>query len=126
MKKTVKIQVKKETRTSSASQNLNGQVKKSSFPLVPLGDRLVVKEAKAGQDKKTDSGIYIPDNVKDDKGTKRGEVLAIGEGRFEDGKLVPMNVKVGDIVLFQWGDQVTYQGEDYFIIRESEVSAIVK
>ena len=113
MKKTVKTQVKKE-------------IKKTSFPLIPLGDRLVVKEEKAGLDKKTDSGIYIPNTVKDDKGTKKGEVLAVGEGRFEDGKLVPMNVKVGDTVLFQWGDQVTYQGEDYFIIRESEVSAIVK
>jgi chaperonin GroES len=102
------------------------QTKKVSFPLIPLADRLVVKEVKTDQEKKTDSGIYIPGTVKDDKPTKQGIVMAVGEGRYEEGEIVPMKVKIGDTVLFTWGDQVTYQGEEYFIIRETEISAVVK
>ena len=76
--------------------------KSTSFKLVPLGDKVILKEIKAEEGKKTSSGIYIPDSVKDDKGSKRGIVIAIGEGRFEDGKHIPINVSVGDEVLFQW------------------------
>lgn len=100
--------------------------KVSSFGLVPLGDRLVVKEMKGETNKKTESGIYIPDTVKEDKGTKRGTVVAVGEGKYDDGVLVPMKVSPGDNILFQWGDSIKYEGEDYVILRESEVLAIIK
>ncbi len=99
--------------------------KKESFGLMPLSDRLILEEVKDSV-KETKSGIYIPESVKDDKGSKKGRVVAVGEGRYEDGKLVPTKVKVGDVVLFQWGDQITYKGEEYFIVRESEIAAVVK
>lgn len=99
---------------------------KSAFGLSPLSDRIVVREMKADDAKKTQSGIYLPDTMKEDRGAKKGTVVAIGPGRFEDGKLVPMQVKVGDQVLFQWGEQITYQGEEYFIVRESEIAAIIR
>jgi hypothetical protein len=64
--------------------------KESSFGLTPLHDRVLVKEIKSEEGKKTDSGIYIPDTVKEDRGSKRGKVVAVGDGRYEDGKLIPM------------------------------------
>jgi chaperonin GroES len=96
----------------------------NKFGLKPLGDRLVLEEVKERE--KSHSGIYIPETVKDDKGSKMARVIAVGDGRFEDGKLIPMNVKVGDTVLFQWGDQIKFEGTEYFIVRESEIIAIIK
>jgi len=96
-----------------------------SFGLTPLSDRLILEEVKDSV-KETSSGIYIPETAKDDKGSKKGRVVAVGEGRYEDGKLIAPKVKVGEVVLFQWGDQITYKGEEYFIVRESEVVAVVK
>lgn len=113
MKKTAKIKTKmNETRVQSVG-------------LTPLGDRIVVKAIKAEDGKKTESGIYIPDSVKEDKGTKRGKVVAVGPGKHDDGKLIPMSIKVGDSILFQWGEEVSYNGEEYFVVREAEVLAII-
>ena len=50
----------------------------------------------------------------------------IGEGRFEDGKVIPMKVSVGNVVLFQWGDQIKIDGEEYHVVSESNIIAIVK
>ncbi len=100
--------------------------KSASFKLIPLGDKVILKEIKGSEGKKTESGIYIPDTVKEDKGSKRGTVVAVGEGRFEDGNRIPVCVSVGDEVLFQWGDQIIFDGEEYFIVREGEISAVVK
>lgn len=99
---------------------------KKSFGLEPLGDKILVSEIKSDDSKKTDSGIYIPNSAKEDKGAKKGKVIAIGKGRFEDGKLIPVQVSVGDTILFTWGDQIVYEGEEYFLVRESEVSAVVR
>jgi chaperonin GroES len=97
---------------------------KSGFGLQPLADRIVLEEV---EEKMTSpSGIYIPESVKQDKGAKMAKVIAVGEGRTEDGKLIPVKVKKGDTVLFSWGDQITYQGKDYFIVRENEVIAIIQ
>ncbi len=98
---------------------------KNSVKVQPLGDRVLIKENKkeAGR---TDSGIYIPETVNDDRGAKKGEVIAIGPGRYDDGELVPMHVKVGDKVLFQWGDKLTIDGEEYEMVNESAVLAIIK
>lgn len=98
---------------------------KKSFGLEPLGDKILVSEIKSDDSKKTDSGIYIPNSAKEDKGAKKGKVIAIGKGRFEDGKQIPVQVSVGDTILFTWGDQIVYEGEEYFLVRESEVSAII-
>jgi chaperonin GroES len=92
----------------------------------PLGDRILIKEDESSSEKKTSSGIIIPITVSDDKGSKRGEVVAVGPGRIEEGKLLPLQVKIGDQVLFQWGDKVKVHDEEYFLVRESEILAIIK
>jgi chaperonin GroES len=93
----------------------------------PLGDRILIKEETAeGAERTTKSGIIIPLSVKEDKGAKRGEVVAVGAGKYEDGKMIPVTVKVGETVLFSWGDKLTIDGEEYYIVRESEVMAVVK
>ncbi len=100
--------------------------KKSKMSIQPLADRILIKEDTEAKEKKTASGIIIPVTVHDDKGSKTGKVIAIGTGRYEDGKLVPLSVKVGDEVLFQWGDKVKVDGEEYYIVKESELLAIIK
>jgi chaperonin GroES len=92
----------------------------------PLADRVLIKEDTESKEKKTSSGIIIPVTVNEDKGSKRGEVVAVGPGRVEEGQLVSMSVKVGDLVLFQWGDKVRIGEEDYYLVRESEILAIIK
>jgi chaperonin GroES len=95
--------------------------------IVPLGDRVVVKAADP-QDDKTPSGIIIPDTVNKER-PEQGEVVAVGEGRMTDeGKVLPIKVKVGDRVLFsKYGpDEVTINDEDYYILSESSVLAIIK
>lgn len=92
----------------------------------PLQDRVLIKEDTESKEKKTASGIIIPVTVNEDKGGKRGEVVAIGTGHHEDGKLIPISVKVGDEVLFQWGDKIKIDDEEYYIVKESEILAIIK
>ena len=101
-------------------------IKKSSISIQPLGERILIKENFENKEKKTASGIIIPITVNDDKGSKAGKVVAVGAGRYEEGKLVPVSVKVGDEVLFQWGDKVKVDGEEFYIVKESELLAIIK
>ncbi len=101
-------------------------MKDISKKVKPMSDRVLIKEAANDKEKKTASGIIIPATANEDKGSKRGEVVAVGSGRIEDGKLVPMTVKVGDNVLFQWGDKIVVEGDDLYIVRESEILAVLK
>ena len=96
------------------------------LPVRPLSDRVLLKELADKDGRKTDAGIYIPETVKEDKGAKRGTVVAIGEGRIEEGKRVPIDVKIGDTVLYQWGDKVTIDSGEYVLVRESEIAAVIK
>ena len=94
--------------------------------LTPLGDRIVVKPAGKEGEKKLASGIIIPEAVNKDKPTK-GTVVAVGPGKYEDGKRVPLQVKAGDVVLFSaYGyDEVKIEGQEYYILAESNVLGIV-
>jgi len=92
----------------------------------PLADRIIIREDTSSKEKKTAGGIIIPVTVNEDKGGKRGEVVAVGPGRIDEGKIVPPGVKVGDTVLFQWGDKVKIDDGEYYIVRESEILAIIK
>jgi len=94
--------------------------------LKPLADRVVIKEDTDSAEKKTSAGIIIPVTVGDDKGGKRGEVVAVGPGRIEEGELVPPSVKAGDKVIFQWGDKVKIGEDEYYIVRESEILDVIK
>jgi|SRR3989344_3940163 len=98
---------------------------KNDFKIKPLGDRVLVKEEKT-EGGETKSGIIIPETVSEDRGAKKGVVVAVGAGKYDDGILVPMHVQVGDKVLFQWGDKLTIDGEEYEIINESGILAILK
>lgn len=91
----------------------------------PLGDKVLIKPS-LEEDTKSLSGIIIPDTV-DKKQTDRGVVVSVGEGRYDNnGNLIPMNVKKDDKVLYQWGDKVEYKGEEYYIVSESNILAIIK
>jgi chaperonin GroES len=92
----------------------------------PLQDRVLIKEDTESKEKKTSSGIIIPVTVNEDKGSKRGEVVVVGPGRFEDGKLIQVAVKAGETVLFQWGDKIKVGDEEYYLVKESEILAVIK
>lgn len=92
----------------------------------PLADRILIKEDDDSKEKKTSAGIIIPVTVNEDKAGKRGVVVAVGPGRIEEGKTIALSVKVGDKVLFQWGDKISLNDEEYYIVRESEILAIIK
>ena len=94
--------------------------------LTPLGDRIVVKPAGKEGEKKLASGIIIPETVNKERPTK-GTVVAVGPGKYEDGKRVPPQVKAGDVVLFgAYGyDEVKIDGQEYYILAESQVLGIV-
>jgi chaperonin GroES len=101
-------------------------MKDISKKIKPLSDRVLIREDVSTKEKKTSSGIIIPITVSDDKSGKCGEVVAVGPGRLEDGKVIPVAVKVGDSVLFQWGDKVRVEDEDYYVVRETEILAVLK
>lgn len=94
--------------------------------LKPLGDRVVVLPSGKEGEKKLASGIIIPETVDREK-PAQGTVVAVGPGKFEDGKRVPMQVKVGDTVIFsKYGyDEVKIEGQEYYILTESNILGIV-
>ncbi len=90
----------------------------------PLHDRVVVR--RVDSEEKTKGGIIIPDTAKEKP--QEGEVIAVGSGaRDEAGKLVPLDVKTGDRVLFgKWsGTEVKLDGEDLLIMKESDIMGII-
>ncbi|WP_163265669.1 co-chaperone GroES [Chelativorans alearense] len=91
----------------------------------PLHDRLVVRRIEA--EEKTAGGVIIPDTAKEKP--QEGEVLAVGPGaRADNGELVPLEVKVGDRILFgKWsGTEIRLKGEDLLIMKESDVLGIIE
>ena len=97
-----------------------------SVSIKPLEDRIVVKPLDA--DQMTASGLVIPDTAKEKP--QEGEVLAVGPGRFDDDgeKRIPLDVKVGDTVLYSkyGGTEVKYSGEEYLILSARDVLAIIE
>ncbi|GAA4522334.1 co-chaperone GroES [Chelativorans composti] len=91
----------------------------------PLHDRILVRRIEAEQ--KTAGGIIIPDTAKEKP--SEGEVIAVGPGARDDsGKLIPLDVKVGDRILFgKWsGTEVKIDGVDYLIMKESDVLGVIE
>jgi chaperonin GroES len=91
----------------------------SKVSIQPLADRVIVESAAA--EEKTAGGIIIPDTAKEKP--QRGKVLAVGTGKKDE----PMTVKVGDVVLYgkYAGTEVSVDGKDYLIMRESDIFAII-
>jgi len=96
----------------------------SKVAIKPLEDRIVVQAVEAEQT--TASGLVIPDTAKEKP--QEGVVLAVGPGRFEDGKRLPLDVSVGDVVLYSkyGGTEVKYSGEEYLVLSARDVLAIVE
>ena len=90
----------------------------------PLEDRIVVQAVEA--ETTTASGIVIPDTAKEKP--QEGTVLAVGPGRFEDGARVPLDVKIGDKVLYSkyGGTEVKYNGEEYLVLSARDVLAVIE
>jgi chaperonin GroES len=90
----------------------------------PLRDRLIVRRGE--QLEKTKGGIIIPETAKEKP--QEAEVVAVGSGRVDEaGKVIPLDVKVGDRVLFgkYSGDEIQIEGEDYLILQENDIKAVI-
>lgn len=90
----------------------------------PLGDRVVIKAVE--MEETTKSGIVLPGTAKEKP--MQGEVLAVGSGEIVDGKKVPLELKVGDKVIYSKyaGTEVKIDGDEYLILRQSDVLAIIQ
>jgi len=89
----------------------------------PLGDKVVLKQLES--EEKTKSGIVLPDTAKEKP--QQGKVIAVGSGKIIEGKKVPLEVKVGDVVLYKkYGpDEVKIDDEEYLILSEEDILAII-
>ena len=94
-----------------------------SVTIKPLEDRILGKTLEAEQT--TASGLVIPDTAKEKP--QEGEVLAVGPGRFEDGQRLPLDVQVGDKVIYSkyGGTEVKYDGQEYLILSARDILAVV-
>jgi len=93
--------------------------------LRPLQDRIIVKRVE--EEAKTAGGLFIPETAKEKP--QRGEIVAVGKGKkTDDGKVLPLDVKVGDKVLFgkYAGTEVKIDGEEYLMMREDDLLAVVE
>jgi chaperonin GroES len=98
---------------------------KKSMKLRPLQDRILVKRVE--EETKTAGGIFIPETAKEKP--QRGQVVAAGKGKkTEDGKVLPLDVKVGDTVLFgkYAGTEIKVEGEELLMMREDDILAVVE
>ncbi|MEN9558011.1 MAG: hypothetical protein RL141_380 [Candidatus Parcubacteria bacterium] len=94
--------------------------------LRPLGDRIIVKPV--AREEMTKAGIILPDTA-DKERPEQGEVISVGPGRvLDNGNVAPMNVKVGDKIVFKKysPDEVKIEGEEYLVLAESDVMAVVE
>src|SRR3954453_253341 len=96
---------------------------KTSAKVSPLADRVVVRALEETEQMR--GGLFIPDTAKEKP--MQGEVVAVGPGRFDEGKRVPMELKVGDKVLYgkYSGTEVTIDNEQLLILREADVLAVI-
>ncbi|MDR1069349.1 MAG: co-chaperone GroES [Gracilibacteraceae bacterium] len=93
--------------------------------LRPLGDRVIIKAVE--KEEKSKGGIIMPDTAKEKP--LEGEIMAVGPGKLDDdGKRQPMDVKVGDRVIYSKysGTEIKFDGEEYLILRETDVQAVVE
>jgi chaperonin GroES len=92
----------------------------------PLQDRVIVKRLE-DEDEKTKGGIIIPDTAKEKP--QRGKIIAVGKGKQnDDGKVVPLDVKKGDVILFgkYAGSEVKLDGEEHLIMREDDILGVIE
>jgi len=107
--------------------NIQKEVEKMagvSSKIQPLSDRVMVRVLEA--EEKTKGGIVLPDTAKEKP--QQAEVVAVGTGKTQEGKTIPLEVKVGDKILFgkYSGTELTLDGEEYLMLKEEDIVAIVK
>lgn len=92
--------------------------------IIPIRDNILIEPIK--KENKTESGIFLPDSAQEKQ--EQGKVIAIGKGAREDGKIIPIGVKVGDIVIFtQYGpNEIKIDEKKYLIAKESDILAIIE
>lgn len=90
----------------------------------PLHDRVLIK--RLTEEEKTKGGIIIPDSAKEKP--QEGRVVAVGKGRLDDGKVIPLDVRAGDKILFSKysGNEVKLEGEEHLILKEEEILGILE
>lgn len=105
---------------------------KTKVQIKPFGDRVLVRpfteeSLRQAQSKGPSYGIILPDSISKEK-SAQGKVLAVGEGKWVDGKLMPVRVKVGDTVIFsKYGyDEVEHDSEELYLLKEENILAIIK
>ena len=117
--------MKKKLKKAPKKAQKKAKKSPSSFKINPTSDRILIREILPSAEEKTASGIIIPGTAEKEAGAKRGVVVTTGPGKFEDGKHIALSVKVGDRVLFQWGEKIMVDGEEYYLVRDAEIMAIV-
>lgn len=90
----------------------------------PLHDRVLIK--RLSEEEKTKGGIIIPDSAKEKP--QEGKVIAVGKGRLDDGKVIPLDVKSGDRILFSKysGNEIKLDGEEHLILKEEEILGVLE
>jgi chaperonin GroES len=90
----------------------------------PLHDRVIVKRIE--EEEKTKGGLFIPDTAKEKP--QEGRVVAVGPGKHDDGKVIPMGVKAGDKILFgkYSGTEIKLDGEEHLILREDDILGVIE
>src|SRR6185369_4564932 len=107
------------------SHHQRNRKEKYNMKLRPLQDRILVKRVE--EETKTAGGLYIPETAKEKP--QRGEIVAVGNGKkTEEGKVLPLDVKVGDTVLFgkYAGTEVKVDNEEYLMMREDDLLAVIE
>ncbi len=96
---------------------------KSKLKVQPLSDRVVIRPLEEAEQMR--GGLYIPDTAKEKP--QQGEIVAVGPGRFEKGERIPMELEIGQKVLYgkYTGTEVTLDDTEYLIVKESDVLAVV-
>jgi chaperonin GroES len=109
--------------TQEFNANFDGGMEMTVFQVTPLHDRVMVKRLKEKETAK--GGIIIPDTAKEKP--QEGEVMSVGAGKIEKGQRVPLDVKVGDRILFgkYTGNDIKIDDQEYLILREEEILAKV-
>jgi chaperonin GroES len=118
---------KRKTKVSPEAPRRNTSGSRA-MKITPLGDRVLVKPVSDEElSKKNQYGIIIPETVDKEK-PEQGTVVAVGDGRVEDGQTIPVKVKVGDKILFsKYGyDDVKVDEEEYYILKEENILAVIR
>lgn len=118
---------KKKIKNTSPKKAIAISKKNDNKGIFPIGDRIVLKPISEEMNENIVSGIIIPETVSKEK-PEQGIVVAVGDGKWVEGKKVALSIKVGDKVLFsKYGfDEIKYGGEEFYVLREDSILAIIK